>query len=147
MERIERREERRTSSSSSNSTHRRFFKLEAQIGYHRIVLQHQTTSISSSPPHTTTMAAVLITGATGKQGGSVIRSLIKLNAPFQILAVTRNTKSASALKLTQLSPKIKLVEGDLDDPAAMFKNARSKLPASTPIWGVFSVQVRSRCET
>lgn len=88
------------------------------------------------------MTAVLITGATGKQGGSVIRSLIKRNAPFQILALTRNAQSASALKLAQLSPKITLVEGDLNDPAAIFKNARSKLPASVPIWGVFSVQVR-----
>ncbi|PQE08991.1 nucleoside-diphosphate-sugar epimerase family protein [Rutstroemia sp. NJR-2017a WRK4] len=87
------------------------------------------------------MAAILITGATGKQGGSVIRSLIKCNAPFTILAVTRNAHSPSALKLAQTSPKIKLVEGDLDDPAALFRTARSKLPASTPIWGVFSVQV------
>ncbi|PYI00168.1 NAD(P)-binding protein [Aspergillus ellipticus CBS 707.79] len=84
------------------------------------------------------MAAVLITGATGKQGGSVIRNLIAKDAPFEILAVTRDANSSSAQKLAQQSPKIKLVEGNLDDPAAVFKNAKAKV--STPIWGVFSVQ-------
>jgi FlaA1/EpsC-like NDP-sugar epimerase len=33
------------------------------------------------------MKAVLITGATGKQGGSLIKSLVTRNAPFEILAV------------------------------------------------------------
>ncbi|KAJ5578222.1 uncharacterized protein N7459_007186 [Penicillium hispanicum] len=54
------------------------------------------------------MTAVLITGATGKQGGSLIRSLISRNAPFEILAITRNPESASAQKLKSLSPSIKL---------------------------------------
>ncbi|KAJ5634665.1 hypothetical protein N7528_002507 [Penicillium herquei] len=82
--------------------------------------------------------AVLITGATGKQGGSLIRSLVSRNAPFEILAVTRNPTSASALKLKSLSSKIKLVEGDLDNPAAIFQKAQSL--TSTAVWGVYSVQ-------
>ncbi|KAF7592529.1 hypothetical protein BBP40_012753 [Aspergillus hancockii] len=84
------------------------------------------------------MTAVLITGATGKQGGSVIRNLIEKDAPFQILAVTRNIESSSAQKLAQKSSRVILVEGNLDDPEAIFKNAKAKI--STPIWGVHSVQ-------
>lgn len=85
------------------------------------------------------MTALLITGATGKQGGSVIRNLVARNAPFEILAVTRNSQSQSAQRLTQLSSNIKLVEGDLNNPAGIFRNARQV--ATNPIWGVFSVQV------
>jgi nucleoside-diphosphate-sugar epimerase len=85
------------------------------------------------------MTAILVTGATEKQGGSVVRNLLARKAPFDILAVTRSAQSASAQKLAKLSPKIKLVEGNLDDPAGIFRNARSK--TSSQIWGVFSVQV------
>lgn len=85
------------------------------------------------------MAAILITGATGKQGGSLIKNLVSREAPFEILAVTRNTTSGSAQRLARLSSNIRLVEGNLDDPAGIFKNARSL--TKDPIWGVFSVQV------
>ncbi|KAI9043064.1 nmrA-like family protein [Aspergillus affinis] len=69
------------------------------------------------------MTAVLIAVATGKQGGSLIRSLVSRNAPFEILAVTRNPASASAQKLKALSSSIKLVEGDLDNPTGIFQKA------------------------
>lgn len=84
--------------------------------------------------------AVLITGATGKQGGSLIRSLVARKSPLEILAVTRNAQSSSAQKLTKLSSNIKLVEGNLDDPAALFQSARKVTQSA--IWGVYSVQVR-----
>ncbi|RFU35481.1 hypothetical protein B7463_g877, partial [Scytalidium lignicola] len=84
------------------------------------------------------MKAIIITGATGKQGGSVVKALLNKNAGFEILAVTRNAKSQSAQKLLQKSPKIKLLEGNLDNPASLFQNARRV--TSLPIWGVFSVQ-------
>lgn len=82
---------------------------------------------------------VLICGATGKQGGAVLNNLIKEKANFNILAVTRNATSPSAQRLLQKSSNIKLVQGDLADPAAIFKTARGL--AQQPIWGVFSVQV------
>ncbi|KAJ5725534.1 uncharacterized protein N7483_006891 [Penicillium malachiteum] len=85
------------------------------------------------------MPAVLITGATGTQGGSIIRNLIAKKSPLEILAVTRNTRSSSAQKLKELSSNIKLVEGNLDDPAALFQNAREVTKSA--IWGVYSVQV------
>lgn len=86
------------------------------------------------------MSAVLITGATGKQGGSLIKTLVSRKSPLEILAVTRNPQSASAQKLAKLSSNIKLVEGNLDDPATLFRNARKATQSA--IWGVFSVQVR-----
>ncbi|KAG2420015.1 hypothetical protein HFD88_004812 [Aspergillus terreus] len=82
--------------------------------------------------------AILVTGATGKQGGAVVNALIAQDGDVEILAVTRNTDSASAQKLAKKSPKIKLVQGDLDDPATVFANA--KKATSLPVWGVYSVQ-------
>lgn len=84
---------------------------------------------------------ILITGATGKQGGSVIDNLLQQDDDVEILAVTRNTKSSSAQKLADKSPKIKLVQGTLDQPDDIFHNAKNV--TSSPIWGVFSVQVAS----
>ncbi|EFY86048.1 hypothetical protein J3459_016416 [Metarhizium acridum] len=83
--------------------------------------------------------ALLITGATGKQGGSVITALLAKNADFQILAVTRNTTSPAAKKLAAASPKVTLIQGNLDDTEAIFENAQKATEA--PIWGVFSVQL------
>ncbi|KAI1011632.1 hypothetical protein LB504_002517 [Fusarium proliferatum] len=82
--------------------------------------------------------AILISGATGKQGGAVLNRLVKQKAGVEILAVTRNPNSPSAQKLLEKSPNIKLVQGDLSDAAAIFKNARQV--TKHPIWGVFSVQ-------
>lgn len=83
--------------------------------------------------------ALLITGATGKQGGSVIKALLARNADFKILAVTRDVASPSAKRLAAASPKITLVQGNLDNTEAIFQNA--KKAAQEPVWGVFSVQV------
>lgn len=85
--------------------------------------------------------ALLITGATGKQGASVIDSLLKANADFEILALTRNTQSPSAQKLLQKSSKIKLLAGNLDSLDEVFQKAKEI--STLPIWGVFSVQVRT----
>lgn len=83
--------------------------------------------------------AILVTGATGKQGSSVLQALISAKGDFQYLALTRNPASVSAQRLAQKSPNIKLVGGDLDHPDEIFRAAKEK--ASVPIWGVFSVQV------
>jgi uncharacterized protein YbjT (DUF2867 family) len=85
--------------------------------------------------------AVLIFGATGKQGGAVLNHLVSRNAGFKILAVTRNAKSPSAQKLLQKSQKVKLVEGNSLDPGPIFESARKI--SGVPVWGVFSVQVKS----
>ncbi|KAK5138861.1 hypothetical protein LTR04_004121 [Oleoguttula sp. CCFEE 6159] len=85
--------------------------------------------------------ALLITGATGKQGGAVIDALLSLpsSSDFTILAVTRDTNSGGAKKLAAKSDSIKLVQGNLDDIPELFRNATEV--AKQPIWGVYSVQI------
>lgn len=78
---------------------------------------------------------ILVTGATGKQGGAVVNALLAKPPPFdhEILALTRKTSSPVAQKLAS-NPKVSLIEGDLSDCSAIFAQEPS-------IWGVFSVQV------
>lgn len=85
---------------------------------------------------------LLITGATGKQGGAVVDALLAspTNPPdFTILGVTRDANSASAKKLASKSAAIRLLQGNLDDVPGLFRTA-SEI-TKQPIWGVFSVQV------
>ncbi|KAF4958306.1 hypothetical protein FGADI_2472 [Fusarium gaditjirri] len=84
--------------------------------------------------------ALLITGATGKQGSSVINALIAKNADFLLLAATRNKESPSAKKLASKSSNIKLIEGDLDSIPALFTAAK-QAAGTVPLWGVYSVQL------
>lgn len=84
---------------------------------------------------------VLVTGATGKQGGSVVNALLKQDADFQILALTRDPQSASAQRLANWSPKTKLIADNLDDVEDIFNKAKQITEAS--VWGLFSVQVRN----
>lgn len=85
--------------------------------------------------------AVLVLGATGKQGKKVIDTILASDskANFVILALTRNPDSASAKALAAKSTTIKLVKGNLDDAPAVFKAALDA-SAGAPLWGVFSVQ-------
>ncbi|KAH9899039.1 NAD(P)-binding protein [Xylariomycetidae sp. FL2044] len=83
---------------------------------------------------------ILVTGATGKQGASVINALLnEKHESFNILAVTRDAGSASARRLESRSSSIKLVQGDLDDVSTLFQDAQKISPE--PIWGVYSVQI------
>lgn len=88
--------------------------------------------------------SILVTGATGKQGGGVVNALLAEDSTtdVEILAVTRNPDSASAQKLAAKSPKIKLVKGDLDEPNALLDTAK-EVSSTGAVWGVFSVQVSS----
>ena len=83
---------------------------------------------------------ILITGATGEQGGVVLNALLDMQPKesFCIVAVTRSRNSNSAQSLVE-NPNISLVEGDLDNPDALFQS-------TGPVWGVFSVQVNSNAE-
>ncbi|KAI9799818.1 MAG: hypothetical protein M1825_004378 [Sarcosagium campestre] len=85
----------------------------------------------------TELRKILVTGATGKQGGAVIDSLLASNqqVPFEILAVTRNTSSQRALTLAT-KPNVTLIEGDFDRPDAIFDKAGA-------VYGVFAVQTPS----
>jgi len=69
----------------------------------------------------------------------VVKALVAANSPtpkFQILALTRNPESGSAKALAE-KPKVTVIQGDLDDPKAIFEKAGG----AGAVWGVFSVQV------
>lgn len=79
--------------------------------------------------------AVLVTGATGKQGGAVIQALLDSKSQnTTIIAVTRTTASKSAQALQ--AKGVTVVQGDLDDPSAIFAQ-------TGPVHGVFSIQAAS----
>jgi uncharacterized protein YbjT (DUF2867 family) len=82
------------------------------------------------------LKTLLITGATGNQGGAVIKALISLSipSPFSIVALTRNTNAQTSKNLLAKYPSINLIQGNLDDPEYIFSRA------GAPVWGVFSVQ-------
>ncbi|WP_205499853.1 NmrA/HSCARG family protein [Rufibacter psychrotolerans] len=72
---------------------------------------------------------ILVTGATGKQGGAVARHL--LSSGFRVKALTRKPASPAARQLQQLGAE--LVPGDLDQPASFGQHLAG-------VAGVFSVQ-------
>jgi uncharacterized protein YbjT (DUF2867 family) len=90
--------------------------------------------------------AILVTGATGKQGGAVLEQLAShpSHSQFTLLAVTRDANSGSAKKIIEKHPNVRLVQGNLDDCPALFASAKATLKEAgkaEKIWGVYSVQV------
>lgn len=72
---------------------------------------------------------VLITGATGKQGGAVARELLARG--FTVRAMTRKTDSPAARALAERGAQV--VQGDLDDAGSLER-------ALAGAWGVWAVQ-------
>jgi uncharacterized protein YbjT (DUF2867 family) len=72
---------------------------------------------------------ILITGATGKQGGAVARHLLAEGA--RIRAVTRKPESPAARALA--SQGVEVVAADFEDEAAMTRAVQG-------VWGMFAVQ-------
>lgn len=79
---------------------------------------------SESPDET----IVLVTGATGTQGGAVARELLKRG--YTVRGLTRNTESDRAKSLSQLG--VEMVQGDFDDAASL-------AAAMDGVYGVFAV--------
>jgi len=73
---------------------------------------------------------VLVTGATGQQGGAVARELLTA-AGYRVHAMTRKPESENARRLVDLGAKV--IAGDLNDEASLRK-------AMEGAWGVFAVQ-------
>lgn len=93
-----------------------------------------------------TTKAILITGATGKQGGAVLEqlSIHPSSAEYTLLAVTRDRNSSSAQRIVEKYPAIEIVQGNLDDVPGLFQAAKTVLKdagKNDKIWGVYSVQV------
>jgi uncharacterized protein YbjT (DUF2867 family) len=77
-----------------------------------------------------TTRRVLVTGATGKQGGAVARHLLA-SGGFSVRALTRDPDQPAARSLAELGAEV--VEGDLDDRPSVER-------ALAGVYGVFSVQ-------
>lgn len=72
---------------------------------------------------------VLVTGATGRQGGAVIRHMLPKG--WKLRALTRNLDSHNAKELSRQG--IELVRGDLEAPASL-------TAATEGVYGIYSVQ-------
>jgi uncharacterized protein YbjT (DUF2867 family) len=78
-----------------------------------------------------TLKNILVTGATGKQGGALITALLSSEPQqFNIYALTRNSKSTSSQRLK--SKGVIVIQGDTAKPDAIF----SQIPQP---YGVFLV--------
>ncbi len=76
------------------------------------------------------MKTIAVTGATGRQGGAVIRHLQKSGA-FRLRALTRNSNTEKSRSLQKLG--VEVYEADMND-------GQSLLRALSGVDGVFSVQ-------
>lgn len=72
---------------------------------------------------------VLVTGATGRQGGAVIRHM--LPEGWRLRALTRNPDSHAAKELARQG--VEIVQGDLEDAASLDRACRG-------VYGIYSVQ-------
>ena len=72
---------------------------------------------------------ILVTGATGRQGGAVVEHLLKNN--FPVKALSRTPDSIAATRLTEKG--VDVVKGDMSDPASL-------LSAMKGCDGIFSIQ-------
>jgi len=72
---------------------------------------------------------VLVTGATGRQGGAVVRHMLAKG--WKLRALTRKTNSHAARALARQG--VEVVQGDLEDPSSVAS-------ASAGVYGVYSVQ-------
>ena len=85
--------------------------------------------------------AVVVIGATGKQGGAVLKSLLERG--HEVRAVTRNPDSAKARELAKAG--ITLVRASVEDTAALTKvleGATSLFAMTTPYEGGTQAETR-----
>ncbi len=78
---------------------------------------------------------ILVTGATGRQGGVVARELLERG--YVVRGLTRNTESDRAKSMSELG--VEMVQGDFDDEASL-------LAAMDGVYGVFFYSGFSRNE-
>src|ERR1700730_15766424 len=101
-----------------------------QYGNERINMKNMSQKLS-----------VVVTGATGKQGGAVVRSLIERG--HEVRALTRSTDSAKARELANAG--VTLVRASLEDTAALTKaieGATSLFAMTTPFEGATQAETR-----
>src|SRR5262252_8786605 len=76
-----------------------------------------------------TAKSILVTGATGQQGGATARHLLARG--FSVRALVRDPSAPAARELTRIGAE--LIVGDMDDPGSLCRAMRGA-------HGVFSVQ-------
>ena len=84
---------------------------------------------------------VVVTGATGNQGGAVVKNLLERG--HEVRAVTRSTDSAKAKQLAKAG--VTLVQASLEDTAALMKaleGATSLFAMTTPLEGGVQAETR-----
>ncbi|KAJ2111360.1 hypothetical protein IW146_005415 [Coemansia sp. RSA 922] len=62
---------------------------------------------------------VVVFGATGNQGGSVLRILAEHPESYTVRAITRSTKSKTAQELIAKYPQVQWVEADIEKPESL----------------------------
>ena len=72
---------------------------------------------------------ILVTGATGRQGGAVARELLAKG--YRVRAMTRKPDGENARALAQLGAEV--IRGDFDDDTSLAQAVRG-------VWGAFAVQ-------
>src|SRR6478752_9201288 len=85
--------------------------------------------------------AVVVAGATGKQGGAVVKNLLQRG--HEVRAVTRNTDSAKAREIANAG--VTLLRASLEDSAALTKaleGATSLFAMTTPFEGGTHAETR-----
>jgi uncharacterized protein YbjT (DUF2867 family) len=73
--------------------------------------------------------SILVTGATGRQGGAVARELLARG--YRVRIMTRKPRGAAARALGKLGARV--MGGDFDDPTRLAKVVKG-------VWGAFSMQ-------
>ena len=87
------------------------------------------TSAQPGLEHANSDKLILVSGATGRQGGAVAREL--LSRGYQVRGLTRNPDSDRARRLADLG--VEMVKGDFDDMTTLHQAVQGA-------YGVFSVQ-------
>ncbi|KAK8861762.1 hypothetical protein IAR55_002585 [Kwoniella newhampshirensis] len=88
------------------------------------------------------MTRIFVAGATGKQGGAIVRAIAEHNAnsatanPVQIVGLTRDPTSAKAQAVVAKNPNVTLVKGNLSNPTEV----EEIFQEDGPFHGVFSIQ-------
>lgn len=86
---------------------------------------------------------ILVAGATGKQGRAFIEAVLQSQeesvTDIRIVAFTRNPNSQSSKELSQASPRVQVVQADLDRPETVRKAFQDASQSEGGLWGVFIV--------
>ena len=105
------------------------FRCHARPQGHVPGTELSTSTNRKGTPHGNRKNLIVVTGATGQQGGATARELLAKG--HKVRAMTRKPESPPARELAKLGAEV--VAGDLDDAASLER-------ALQGAWGVFAVQ-------